>query len=149
MAVDKPSKYSPFYLPFLAKLLESLVKIQLRSFTESQTTYYVYISLPGHRTVTAAISVIDNIVSYLDKEQFCASLSSLISQKHLILLITKTYSLNYSPKVWMKPCLIGSTHASQRELRLSWLMILSQVIFPSEMGCHRGLSLVLCCLHYT
>lgn len=67
--VSDLNSYRPIYrLPFLAKLLESLVNLQLRSCIDSLNILQQQQSgfCPGHSTITAVVSVIDNIVSYLD-----------------------------------------------------------------------------------
>ena len=119
--------------PLLAKILGLLVNLQLHAFADSLNLLHPQQSgfLPGNSTITAAVSVINNIVSHLDKRNVVL-LSSLMSQKHLIPSIIKSYSTSYSLQVQIKPRLIGSTLTLQRELRLLLLMVLSQAILPSE-----------------
>lgn len=84
----------------LAKILESLMSLQLSPFIGSldllqpqQSGFH-----PGHSRITTALSVIDNIVSSLDKTKQTKNnfvpLFSLTSQEHLIFLITKSHSTN-------------------------------------------------------
>lgn len=123
-------------LPFLAKVLESFVSLQLHAFIDSLNILQPRQAgfCPGHSTITAAVSDIDNTGSSLDEKQFCA----VLSRKHLIPSIIKSYSTNYSLQVQMQPL-----------FRLLVPMVLNHTILPSEMGCYRGLSWVHCCLHYT
>ena len=67
---DNLNNYHPISkLPFLEKILESLVNLQLCAFINSLNILQPQQS--GHSTITAAVSVVDNIVSSLDKNNLC------------------------------------------------------------------------------